>query len=150
MEKIYLLDLNYTLVGNQAATKPLRPFSRRLAAEEYRADLIEAIRGDHVILITARPDRQFLLMAFSKLSEDGLAEMTYSECRGCLDLLWDQIDIYHGSQSVCSNPWFGLATTKSLFLKKVTAQRVSDNKILLVHILSIRFYRIRANLIRFS
>lgn len=58
MDRICLLDLNYTLVRNQAATKTLRPFSRRLAAEEYRTDLIEAVRGDHVILITARPDRQ--------------------------------------------------------------------------------------------
>lgn len=58
MDRICLLDLNYTLVSNHAATKTLRPFSRRLEAEEYRADLIEAVRGDHVILITARPDRQ--------------------------------------------------------------------------------------------
>lgn len=58
MDRICLLDLNYTLVSNQVTTKTLRPFSRRLAAEEYRADLIEAVRGDHVILITARPDRQ--------------------------------------------------------------------------------------------
>lgn len=58
MDRICLLDLNYTLVGNQASTKTLRPFSQRMAAEEYRTDLIEAIRGDYVILITARPDRQ--------------------------------------------------------------------------------------------
>ncbi len=58
MDRICLLDLNYTLVSNQASTKTLRPFSRRMAAEEYRADLIEAIRGDYVILVTARPDRQ--------------------------------------------------------------------------------------------
>lgn len=58
MDRICLLDLNYTLVGNQASTKTLRPFSRRMTAEEYRADLIEAIWGDYVILVTARPDRQ--------------------------------------------------------------------------------------------
>lgn len=58
MDRICLLDLNYTLVSNQATTKTLRPFSQRLAAEEYRTDLIEAVRGDRVILITARPDRQ--------------------------------------------------------------------------------------------
>ena len=58
MDRICLLDLNYTLVRNQVATKTLRPFSRRLAAEEYRTDLVEAVRGDHIILITARPDRQ--------------------------------------------------------------------------------------------
>ena len=58
MDRICLLDLNYTLAGNQASTKTLWPFSRRMDAEEYRTDLIEAIRGDYVILIMARPDRQ--------------------------------------------------------------------------------------------
>ena len=58
MKNICLLDLNYTLVGNQADTRLLRPFARRMAAEEYRADLIEAIRDDYVIIVTARPDYQ--------------------------------------------------------------------------------------------
>ncbi len=58
MDRICLLDLNYTLVCNQEGTKRLRPFTRRLEAEEFRTDLIEAVRGDHVILITVRPDRQ--------------------------------------------------------------------------------------------
>ena len=53
MDRICLLDLNYTLVSNQVVTKTLWPFSRRLEAEEYRTDLIETVRGDHVILITA-------------------------------------------------------------------------------------------------
>ena len=38
MKKICLLDLNYTLVGNQAETRMLRPFSRRMEAEEYRRE----------------------------------------------------------------------------------------------------------------
>ena len=58
MKNICLLDLNYTLVGNQADTRLLRPFTRRMAAEEYRADLIEAIHDDYVIIVTARPDYQ--------------------------------------------------------------------------------------------
>lgn len=58
MEKICLLDLNYTLVSNQMDTRMLRPFSRRMAAEEYRLDLLEAIKPDRVIIITARPDYQ--------------------------------------------------------------------------------------------
>ena len=55
MKKICLLDLNYTLVGNQLETRMLRPFSRRLQKEEYRRDLIEAIKDDYVIIVTARP-----------------------------------------------------------------------------------------------
>lgn len=58
MSKVCLLDLNYTLVANQAETRLLRPFSSRMQAEEYRRDLIDAIRDDYVIVITARPDYQ--------------------------------------------------------------------------------------------
>lgn len=56
--RICLLDLNYTLVANQLDTRMLRPFSRRMEGEEYRMDLIDAIRGDYVIIVTARPDYQ--------------------------------------------------------------------------------------------
>lgn len=56
--RICLLDLNYTLVSNQAQTRMLRPFSARMAGEEYRMDLIEAIKDDYVIIVTARPDYQ--------------------------------------------------------------------------------------------
>jgi hypothetical protein len=57
-KRICLLDLNYTLVANQAETRLLRPFSKRLEAEEYRTDLIEVIKYDFVIIITARPEKQ--------------------------------------------------------------------------------------------
>lgn len=56
--RICLLDLNYTLVGNQKETRTLRPFWRRMAYEEYRKDLIDAIKDDYVIIITARPNYQ--------------------------------------------------------------------------------------------
>lgn len=58
VKRVCLLDLNYTLVSNQQETKYLRPFTKRMEAEEYRQDLIEAIKGDYVIIITARPDYQ--------------------------------------------------------------------------------------------
>lgn len=57
-KRICLLDLNYTLVGNQMQTKMIRPFSKRLFYEDYRKDLIEAVKNDYVIIITARPDYQ--------------------------------------------------------------------------------------------
>ena len=60
MNRICLLDLNYTLVRNQKETRLLRPFTRRMEAEEYRLNLIEAVRDDYVIIITARPDHQML------------------------------------------------------------------------------------------
>ena len=60
MEKrrICLLDLNYTLVRNQKETRMLRPFSKRMQFEEYRTDLIAAIKDDIVLIVTARPDYQ--------------------------------------------------------------------------------------------
>lgn len=57
-KRICLLDLNYTLVSNQKETRMLRPFSKRMEGEEYRLDLIEAIKDDYVIIVTARPDYQ--------------------------------------------------------------------------------------------
>lgn len=58
MKRICLLDLNYTLVANQWNTRTIRPFTARMEAEEYRKDLIEAIKDDYVIIVTARPDYQ--------------------------------------------------------------------------------------------
>ena len=57
-KRICLLDLNYTLVSNQMETRMLRPFSRRMQGEEYRSDLLDAIKDDYVIIITARPNYQ--------------------------------------------------------------------------------------------
>ena len=57
-EKIILSDLNYTLVANQRQTRMIRPFSARLKAEEYRKDLIEVIKDNRVVIITARPSYQ--------------------------------------------------------------------------------------------
>lgn len=52
--RIILLDLNYTLVSN--SDQKINPFQNQIRKEEYRKDLITAIKDDLVILITARPD----------------------------------------------------------------------------------------------
>lgn len=52
---IILLDLNYTLVSNSNVKRS--PFSRQIDQETYRADLVEALKGHTVILVTARPDK---------------------------------------------------------------------------------------------
>jgi len=56
---IYLLDLNYTLVGNSPERRAprIRPFTKQLEQETYRQWLVELLRPHHVILITARPDK---------------------------------------------------------------------------------------------
>jgi len=52
-DRIILLDLNYTLVANSYALGS--PFFNRLHLEEYRTELVEAIRDRDVVLITVRP-----------------------------------------------------------------------------------------------
>jgi len=55
---IYLLDLNFTLVGNSAPHGTRQePMSKRMKTEIYRQWLVEMLRPHQVILITARPDR---------------------------------------------------------------------------------------------
>jgi hypothetical protein len=52
---IYLLDLNFTLVANSA--QKARPFARQIEQETYRAELLRALHGCRVFLVTARPER---------------------------------------------------------------------------------------------
>lgn len=50
---IYLLDLNYTLVEN--SRERIEPFTLQIEQERYRAWLVDLLRPERVILITARP-----------------------------------------------------------------------------------------------
>lgn len=54
----YLVDLNYTLVGNSPkwGEPRITPFSRQIEQETYRQWLVDFLRDKHAILITARPD----------------------------------------------------------------------------------------------
>ena len=54
---IILLDLNYTLVEN--STEKQKPFSKQIQAERYRAWLVNLVKPQHVILMTARPAKYF-------------------------------------------------------------------------------------------
>jgi len=55
----YLLDLNYTLVGNSPKWGQPRiyPFIRQIEQETYREWLVDFLRDKYVILITARPNK---------------------------------------------------------------------------------------------
>lgn len=49
---------------------------------------------------TIIPNGEFLLMAFAKLDEKGLGHLTYNEFLDCLDVLWEQIDEYRGTDDI--------------------------------------------------
>lgn len=72
---------------------------------------------------TLIPRDNFLLMAFAKLDEQGLGRMTYVEYLECLDRLWEQIDLYHGTDDVYL-PILGSRITR--FDKDLTQQELLD------------------------
>lgn len=56
-DKIILLDLNYTLIRNSKEIRFL-PLDEKIKRQEYESDLIELIKDNYVILITASPYRR--------------------------------------------------------------------------------------------
>ena len=56
--EIILLDLNYTLIADQQTSRYIRPIERRVELEQYRMDLVEALAGYRVFMLTARAERQ--------------------------------------------------------------------------------------------
>ncbi len=52
---IYLLDLNQTLVDRPKDAPRIRPFELQLKQETYRQWLVDMLKNEYVILITARP-----------------------------------------------------------------------------------------------
>ena len=52
-----LLDLNQTLVDREKDAPRIRPFELQIEQETYRQWLVELIRNEYVILITARPTK---------------------------------------------------------------------------------------------
>ena len=54
-DRIILLDLNFTLVSNSAKSRGRYP--SRIYTQEYEEDLIDLIKDNHVILITARREK---------------------------------------------------------------------------------------------
>ena len=55
---VILLDLNYTLIGDQQVSRLIRPIELRVEQEQYRMDLVEALAGYRVFMLTARSERQ--------------------------------------------------------------------------------------------
>lgn len=72
---------------------------------------------------TIVPCNDFFLMAFAKLDENGLGRMTYEQYLDCLDTLWQQIDMYHGTDDVYL-PILGSRITR--FERELTQQELLD------------------------
>lgn len=53
-DKIILLDLNYTLIANSREIRNM-PLDEKIKSQKYELDLINLIRDNYVILITASP-----------------------------------------------------------------------------------------------
>lgn len=84
------------------------------------------------------PKDDFLLMAFAKLDKDGLGHLTYDEYLKCLDILWDEIDKYHGNSNDVYIPVLGSNITR--FDKELTQQQLLD--------IMIASYRLSPNKLR--
>lgn len=76
---IYLLDLNYTLVAN--SDKKEKPFYKQIQHEVYRSDLIEKIKDDTVLLVTARPKyyKPHTLKSIEEKTDLQLADVYFNE-----------------------------------------------------------------------
>lgn len=81
------LDLNIKKLIANAGVKPLKTNSRYNNQERYESGTIV-------------PNGKDLLLAFAKLDKDGRGCMTYDEYINCLNKLWEQIDLYHGTEDV--------------------------------------------------
>lgn len=53
-DKIILLDLNYTLIANSKEIRTL-PLYEKIKTQKYETELIDLIKDNYVILITASP-----------------------------------------------------------------------------------------------
>lgn len=69
------------------------------------------------------PKDDYLLMAFAKLDRNGLGKMTYAQYKDCLNKLWEQIDLYHGTDDVYL-PILGSRITR--FDKELSQQELLD------------------------
>lgn len=75
---------------------------------------------------TIVPNGDYLLMAFAKLDANGLGHLTYGEYLDCLNTLWAQIDLRHGTSDVYL-PILGSKITR--FDKDLSQQELLDTMI---------------------
>jgi len=64
----YLLDLNQTLVDREKDAPRIRPFELQIECETYRQWLVDILKNQYVILITARPYK-YKQMTLNRIKE---------------------------------------------------------------------------------
>lgn len=72
---------------------------------------------------TIIPREQFFIMAFAKLDNNGRGYLSYEDYLRCLNTLWEQIDLYHGTDDVYV-PILGSNIT--YFERQLTQQELLD------------------------
>ena len=72
---------------------------------------------------TIIPREHFFIMAFAKLDKNGRGYLSYEDYLDCLNTLWEQIDLYHGTDDVYV-PVLGSNITH--FERQLTQQELLD------------------------
>ena len=132
----YLVDLNYTLVGNSPkwGEPRITPFSRQIEQETYRQWLVDFLRDKYAILITARPIRykeQTLARIFSQTNwqpqEAYFAEISATPPEIKEDLLLRYVFPKHGRNG---EDYFGIESnpkTRTMYLKYKVDSCMAEN-----------------------
>lgn len=134
----YLVDLNYTLVGNSPkwGEPRITPFSRQIEQETYRQWLVDFLNDKYAILITARPIRykeQTLARIFSQTNwqpqEVYFAEISATPPEIKEHLLLNYIFPKHGRNG---DDFFGIESnpkTRAMYLRySIESLRAEDFK----------------------
>lgn len=137
---IYLLDLNYTLVGNspKRGDPPIRPFIRQIEQEEYRQWLVDLLRPHRVILITARPNR-YQEVTLERIEEKtGWSPMDayFAEISSRPHMIKEHLLKTHIFPKYGQGGYFGLESnphTRSMYTRYgIEAVRVTDQELMML------------------
>lgn len=134
----YLVDLNYTLVGNSPkwGEPRITPFSRQIEQETYRQWLVDFLRDKYAILITARPQKyreatleRIKLLTYWQPQEVYFAEISATPPEIKEDLLLRYIFPKHGRNG---EDYFGIESnpkTRAMYLRySIESLRAEDFK----------------------
>lgn len=97
-------DVKPTSVCGQYLKKyPIRDIQKLIKCAGLKPSIIKSNYEKKVRYESGKlvPNGDYLLMAFAKLNEKGLGELTRDEFLDALATLWEEIDTYYGQEDVC-------------------------------------------------